>query len=293
MNGVKNIHIYRRLTQVCFLIFVFLVPIFDILRYDIAAKKLYILGNVWTLGLPSNMLTDMSSIGAAHFALSILLKAVLPVVLALSIVPILGFISGRFFCGWFCPEGALFELTEFLTLKLFGRRNIYMKKPNDPALKRGNPFLYGFLFILFLITVPPITGIFLSGFFIAPSEIWKEVSHLQISRGLYIGIIGVTIYMFITGIFVRHIFCRYVCAAGLMQTLFGWISPYSLRIKFDRKNSYRCTDCRGCEKICFMDVKPRLPHKDINCVNCGECIAACERELGIGNNLFSFKFGKK
>ncbi|MBF0473476.1 MAG: hypothetical protein HQK93_07055 [Nitrospirae bacterium] len=168
-----------------------------------------------------------------------------------------------------------------------------MKKSNDPAIKRGNPFLYGFLSILFLITVPPITGIFLTGFFIAPAVIWREVSHLQISAGLYTGIIGVTIYMCITSIFVRHIFCRYVCAAGLMQTLFGWLSPYSLRIRFDRKNFARCTNCKGCEKVCFMDVLPRLPRKDINCVNCGECIVACEKELGTDNNLFSFKFGNK
>ena len=39
-----------------------------------------------------------------------------------------------------------------------------------------------------------------------------------------------------------------------------------------------------------MDVKPRCPKKDINCVNCGECITACRRELG-DKNLFSYGFG--
>jgi polyferredoxin len=291
--SVKRLKSYRRLTQAACLIFIFLVPILNILRYDIDSKELYILGSVWTLGLPSNTFTDMSAQGSAAVAIRFVLKAVLPWFLVLTVFPILGFFFGRFACGWLCPEGALFELTEFLTLKLIGRRNIYMKKINDPAIKLGNPFLYGLISILFLTTVPPITGTFLTGFFIAPSEIWREITQHQIGIGLYTGIIGVTIYMWITSIFVRHIFCRYVCAAGLMQTLFGWLSPYSLRIKFDRKNSSRCTDCKGCEKICFMDVKPRLPRKDINCVNCGECLVACERELGEGNNLFSFKFGKK
>ncbi|MDA8213941.1 MAG: hypothetical protein M0Z64_01545, partial [Nitrospiraceae bacterium] len=106
------------------------------------------------------------------------------------------------------------------------------------------------------------------------------------------GIIGVSIYMFVTSILVRHTFCKYVCAAGLMQMLFGWISPVSLRINFDRENLSRCTDCRGCEKVCFMDVKPRQARRDvISCVNCGECITACRKELGSGC-LFSYQFGK-
>ncbi len=40
-----------------------------------------------------------------------------------------------------------------------------------------------------------------------------------------------------------------------------------------------------------MNVKPRMPWKDINCVNCGECIIACKKELGEGQGLFSYKFG--
>jgi polyferredoxin len=41
-----------------------------------------------------------------------------------------------------------------------------------------------------------------------------------------------------------------------------------------------------------MNVKPRLPRKDINCVNCGECIEACNNELGKGRGVFSFSQSK-
>ena len=37
-----------------------------------------------------------------------------------------------------------------------------------------------------------------------------------------------------------------------------------------------------------MNVKPRTPRKNINCVNCGECITACKNELGDDRAIFSF-----
>jgi len=102
----------------------------------------------------------------------------------------------------------------------------------------------------------------------------------------------VAIYMLITSIFVRHVLCRYVCAAGLMQMLFGWISPRSLRLNMDTARISACTDCKGCDKACFMNVTPRKNKRDISCVNCGACIAACNRELGAGSGLFHLGFGK-
>jgi polyferredoxin len=74
-----------------------------------------------------------------------------------------------------------------------------------------------------------------------------------------------------------------------MQMLFGWISPVSLRLKMDTTRIAECTDCKGCEKVCFMNVVPRRNNRDISCVNCGACIDACNRELS--NGLFYYSFG--
>ncbi|MGD2080216.1 MAG: hypothetical protein PVJ36_03695, partial [Nitrospirota bacterium] len=120
--------------------------------------------------------------------------------------------------------------------------------------------------------------------------VWHRALALDFTPGMKAGVAGVYVYMLTTFVLVRHTFCKYVCAAGLMQTLFGWVSPVSLRIRFDRANFSRCNDCRRCEKVCFMNVKPRASLKDINCVNCGECVSACRDELG-GEGLFAFGFG--
>lgn len=302
MRGTKSLHIARRLTQIGFLLFIFLMPVFDILRYDTATKELYLFGEVWSLGLKDGILLDQSIGGAAHVAVQFFLKAILPWIILLSIFPVLGLMLGRFFCGWMCPEGALFELADFLTFKTLGRRDIFGKHPPTPDTARERDdlprdllpsrkmMLYGLLSAMFLLIVPPLTGIALTGYFIAPKTIWQQITTGDLTFGVKAGIIGVSIYMFVTSILVRHTFCKYVCAAGLMQMLFGWISPVSLRIKFDRENLSKCTDCKGCERVCFMNVKPRLPKKDINCVNCGECITACKKELGDAC-LFSYGFG--
>ncbi|MGE5893587.1 MAG: 4Fe-4S binding protein [bacterium] len=291
MKSISWIYRARRATQTGFILLIFLMPVFDILRYDSFTKELFLFGKVWSLGLKEGFYSDHSIAGAGHVALHFFLKAILPWVIALSIFPLLGFLLGRFFCGWFCPEGALFELADFFSLKILGRRSIWGKKPNDPEVFKTNRLIYGMLAVLFLITVPPLAGIALTGYFIAPKTVWHQIMTGQLSFGVKAGIIGVTIYMFVTSVLARHTFCKYVCAAGLMQMLFGWVSPLSLRIAFDRENVSKCTDCKGCEKVCFMNVKPRLPRRDINCVNCGECIIACQKELGVENALFKFQLG--
>lgn len=267
-------------------------PVFDILRYDTDTHELFLLGRSWSLGITEADILTHSVKSAGHVALQFFLNAILPWIIVLSVFPLMGFLFGRLFCGWLCPEGALFELADFLSLKIIGRRNLFIKNQNGPHAPDRHRLIYGVLAVLILLTIPPIVGIGLTGFFIAPKSIANQIMSGEFSFGLKAGIIGVSIYMFITSILVRHFFCKYVCAAGLMQTLFGWISPVSMRLVFDKKNISRCTDCKGCEKVCFMEVKPRNPKRDINCVNCGECITACEKELG-NDNLFDYSFGNK
>lgn len=291
MAQARHIHMLRRTTQMAFMLFFFLMPVFDVLRYDSQAKELILLGRAWSLGLREGFYLDHSLSGAAHVALHFFLSAVLPWILVLSIFPLIGLLLGRSFCGWLCPEGALFEFADFLSLKILGRRSLYGGKPSDPHSPKGRRLLYSVVAILFLATIPPLAGIALAGYFVAPATVWQQVVTGELSFGVKAGIIGVTTYMFTMTVLVRHNFCKYVCAPGLMQMLFGWVSPLSLRVRFDRKRFADCSDCKACERACFMDVRPRLPRRDINCVNCGECIVACKRELGEKAGLFGFQFG--
>jgi polyferredoxin len=284
---------WRRITQISFILLVFLMPVLDIFRYDTATKELIIFGQVWSLGLRDAFYVDHTLRGAGHIALQFFLKAILPWVVVLAVFPILGVLTGRFFCGWFCPEGTLFELADYLTLKLTGRRSLFVKRPNDPEVTGENKLVYVFVALLSLLVLPLLGGVALTGYLVAPKTIWSQILNWNFTFGVKAGIVGVSLYMLVTSILVRHSLCKYICAAGLMQMLFGWASPISLRVRMDPARAEECTNCRGCEKACFMNVLPRMNKRDISCVNCGACIEACHRELGKGRGLFGYQAGEK
>lgn len=293
MNNGNSLTIARRATQIGFMLLVFLMPVLDILRYDTAAKELIVFGKVWSLGLKQGFYADQSLSGSLHVALAFFLKAILPWLFILALFPLLGYLTGRFFCGWLCPEGTLFEWADYLTLKLLGRRSIYGRRPNDPAAARGNKVVFALLALLSIILIPLLGGVALTGYFVAPKTIWTQIVTWNFTFGVKAGILGVSLYMLITSLLVRHVLCRFVCAAGLMQMLFGWVSPVSLRIRMDTARLAECTDCKGCEKACFMNVLPRRNKRDISCVNCGACIEACNKELGSGKGLFHYSVGER
>jgi len=85
-----RLRLTRRLTQACFLLLLFALPVFDILRYDSATKELFLFGDVWTLGLGEGFFADRSLQGAGRVAIQFLLKAILPWIVVLAIFPLLG-----------------------------------------------------------------------------------------------------------------------------------------------------------------------------------------------------------
>jgi len=276
----------RRASQISFFLFFILLPYFNILRYDSYHKQLYLFGVKWQLGIEKALQNG----NALEISWQFFIKAIVPWIGVLAFFPIMGFLLGRTFCGWLCPEGLLFEIADFFSERILGRKDIFRSVKNSNTVNLPTRIIFSVIAILFYSIVPATLGFLLSAYFIPPELLFSQLKTLNFSTGVRAAIIGMSIYVFITSILLRHIFCKYICAPGLMQVLFGWVSPISMKLRFKREEFSRCTDCRACEKVCFMNVKPRSPKANINCVNCGECIEACSKE--IGKPLFEFVFKK-
>ncbi len=271
--------VLRRLIQGVFLALTFLIPVMDILRFDILTKELYLFGQVWSFAHESSTSSN---------PMDFLTKGVFPLFLSFISLPISGIILGRLFCGWFCPTGAILESADFLAAKALRLKSIFLKKDENDHRKE---LLSGIFYLLLCIIGLISAGAFLSGFLISPTEIWRQIRELDFSGTFIITLLSMMFLIVISYAVAQRLFCNYICLGGIAQMIPSIASPVSLRVRFIKERARMCTNCKGCERACFMGIKPRiLKNASPRCVNCGECITACEKELG-ENRLFQYGFG--
>ena len=253
------------------------IPIFDIFRFDVSNLELYIFRQLWSFAPTGDYIS-----GAGGNATRFVFKAVLPAWFLLLSVPLWGLVLGRLACGWFCPMGAMLEAGDFFD------RNI--KRIVKGGAKNIIP---GLLTILLLVACLLVIGVFLSAYFIRPSDILQQVSAFQITPSLMTAAFANATVIFIAYTFLRRLFCSYICLGAIFQMLPAVASPISFRVRFDRKRAKLCTNCKACEIECFMGIRPRSMKKvDPKCVACGNCITACIKELGEKDRLFDYGIGR-
>lgn len=266
----------RRTTQLIALISLCAIPVFDIFRFDVTNLELYLFRHLWSFAPRGDYIS-----GAGGDAASFVFKAVLPAWFLLLSVPLWGLVLGRLACGWFCPMGAMLEAGDFFA------RNI------KRIVKGGVNIICGLLTIQLLVVSLLVIGVFLSAYFIRPSEILQQVTTLKLSPFLLAVTVANATVIFIAYTFLRRLFCSYICLGSIFQILSAVASPISFRVRFYRKRAKLCTNCKKCETACFMGIKPRTMKKvDPKCVACGNCITACTKELGKKDRLFGYGFGK-
>jgi polyferredoxin len=274
-----NRKILRILIQLLILGASLLIPILDLFRFDINTSTIYLWNQVWSFGIDGE-----HNSGSLDF----LIKGVLPWFVIILSFPIWGAILGRFFCGWLCPVSTLIERGDFLIKQSYRVIKYFRRSDN----RDNNDLIYGFLSGLLLISALIILSLIFSAFLISLTEILRQIYSLEFSSNLIFVFIGMMGLIVATVVLAKRMLCNYVCLFGIVQMLAALVSPISLRVNFDQTNAKRCTNCRGCERACIMELKPRLLIKvSTSCINCGECITACEMELG-KNRLFHYKFGK-
>lgn len=252
-----SFHWRRRLVQFLFLLILVLIPLSGLLRIDPVAGAFVILDRqVWW--------SDFFLV----FGLWMLLAASL--VLLYSTL-------GTAFCGWACPQNTLAELANLWTYRLLGKRaDVSVSGEKMKIAGSKNHWSNWLLLSLLLITASLLMALIPLFYFYPPSVIWSFISFQQDERLAsslhYIYTIFVLVIL-VDISFIRHFWCRFMCIYKVWQH--GFKTAQTLHLEYDESRSASCEKCNYCNTVCFLGLDPRRTDIYDTCINCGECVDAC------------------
>ena len=278
----RRLQQWRTLFQAGFFTLFILAPVFNLFRYDLHSGHAWLLGAEWRLGIDAYLTGHIS---VQEISTNLFLRLFLPVFTAAGLFLFIAWKWGRIYCGWLCPHFSVVETINRLMQKASGKPSIWERKTLPPWRPDGTPWhtdsrwwwlvipatmLFAFLWAVVLLT-----------YLLPPDEIYSNLLHGTLTRNQTIFITAATIVFTAEFLFARHLFCRYVCAVGLFQSI-AWISNRdAMVVGFERQRAAACKQClpdrsAACEAVCPMRLAPRnIKRHMFTCTQCAQCINAC------------------
>lgn len=267
----------RRAVQIVILILIVLVPVSGLFRIDPENGALVVLGwQIW-------------------FADFFLISG-LWIMLASALVGLYS-VAGTVFCGWACPQNTLAEWANHMTRKMLGKRaevSLTGEAPRVAAAK--NKALNWIVLAASFIGVAMAFALVPLLYFYPPDVVWSFVSFREDARlaGSLYWIYFVWVLIILLDVAVlRHFWCRFSCVYKVWQHSFK--TKETLHVVYDSARSDECGKCNYCVTTCFIDLDPRKTEVFDSCINCGDCIDACNglqaKKGGVG--LLKFELGQR
>jgi polyferredoxin len=179
-------------------------------------------------------------------------------------------IARKAFCGWLCPVGTISEWLWKLGRDTF-RRNFLLPRWLDIPLRSLKYILLG----LFLYAVTSMSVQGLGAFTDSPYGLIADVKMLNFFRTLSMTG-GIAIGVLILGsVFVKNLWCRYLCPYGALMGFASLISPMRIR-----RVESKCIDCAKCAKACpaALPVDRLIQIRSAECLGCMACVDVCPAE---------------
>lgn len=267
----------RLLTRTAFFGLFLLAPVLDIFRYDLTETHFVLFGFPLSLNLE---LAWVSQSSPAEVAGQILIWFVLPITLLVPLVLWIAWKWGRIYCGWLCPHFSVVETINHLMTRITGRPTLY------EALKRGRrgKVLHWTGLVLACALIGFSWALAMLSYLLPPIPLYTDLvtGSLPLYPAIFLAV--ATSLFTLDFLFARHLFCKYGCAFGVVQSI-AWMTNGKGRVvTFDTVRAAACRDCtRACDEACPMRL-PTRSHKraKFTCTQCLQCVSAC-REVQKNN----------
>jgi MauM/NapG family ferredoxin protein len=214
-----------------------------------------------------------------------LFKTIIILLIPAFVTILLTIVLGRFFCGWVCPLGTIFDIIRVLKKDVL---KLYKDKLNNIFKKS---FKY---YLLILLLVCAIFSVQVIGFFDPLSLLTRTltISIYPIFKFFFsssnitffkTNFITFLIFLLIISLSIinTRLWCINLCPLG---ALLGFISKFAL-LKRDVTN--KCIGCKKCQNVCSMEaIDEKFKSKKSDCNFCLNCSNVCP----VGAINYNFKF---
>jgi polyferredoxin len=267
----------RRAVQLATLLLIALIPALGLLRIDLTTASFTILDRqIWWWNF------------SFVFGLALVIATV-PIIIYMTL--------GTAWCGWACPQNLLSEWANNLTHKLLGKRaSVDVVGEGLQVASAKNKAVNWILLALTFLGAALILALIPFLFFFPVAEVWSFFSFnssAQLSTFMQRLYLFAAFLIFIDIAVVRYFFCDYACLYRIGQKIFK--TQEALHVTYDNSRSAACTKCNYCATSCITRIQPTQIKMYDSCINCGECIDACNRlQAKSGTHgLLSFEFGER
>lgn len=276
-KGATNYQKKRRAVQIAILLLLVIIPVSGLFRVDPENGALVVLGwQIW--------LADFFLISGLWIMIACALIAMYSV-------------AGTVVCGWACPQNTLAEWANHMTRKLLGKRaEVSLNGDALVVSSAKNNVLNWSLLVLSFLGASMLFALLPLLYFYPPDVVWSFISFRPDTRlaGSLYWIYSVWVMIMLLDIAVlRHFWCRFACIYKVWQHSFK--TKETLHVLYDAARSDECAKCNYCVTSCFIELDPRKTEIFDSCINCGDCIDACNnlqaKKGGVG--LLRFELGQR
>ena len=207
-------------------------------------------------------------IGTKHWLLTGAVDRVHPAALFILLaIVLLSLAVKKAFCSFLCPIGTLSEYLWRLGRFVY-RKNLNLPRWLDYPLRTLKYALLAF----FVWSIASMDLPTLNAFIGSPYNKVADIKMYLFFAELSGVALKVVIVLAVLSLFIKNLWCRFLCPYGALLGFVGLLSPVGVT-----RDNNRCIDCRLCTRPCPSNIRVHTAGRvwSDECTSCMDCVAAC------------------